>query len=524
MTKGFSLLQTTAEEALFKQQSFERDKQEERCLQKLRGSVDYEKNKDRDRQGIRIPNTCRWVLDNTKFTDWRDGKSQGFLLITADAGCGKSVLARSLIDEKQLGSIDTVVCYYFFRHDDRREAWEMLGILLYQLFDQRPDLVKHAVPYARKDSLFSKSVSTLWKILEKVTEDESLPGVVCILDAFDEGSDDWETKRFVDELVGFYAKFDAPQDYRHRKLLKLKFIVTSRPYHGVEMAFGKLGKLGQRTRLCASEDTNPKCIRDEINLVIETEVLTLRERLNLEEGVAEVLKTHLKKMENNTYLCISLILRLVATSAVSISVKTSKRMRTFLSSIPSGLCHIYEAMLQKIPIPEEGEKVLKIVVAAVRPLSIPEMRIASSIREESYSFDDLDLEDLEDFVLRIRNQCGLFITVVDDKIYLIHQTAREFLVQKSIHLPAPSSGTSSSRTWQHSLNMAGSNRLLAWTCIRYLCFTEFDRRFRKHQFLEYASSHWVSHYRLSRTTGRNSHLLEQSLKLCNVQSNLCRSW
>lgn len=341
-------------------------------------------------------------------------------MIIADVGCGKSVLARSLIDKKQLGSIDTVVCYYFFRRDDRREAWEMLGILLYQLFDQRPDLVKHAVPYARKDSLFSKSVSTLWKVLEKVTEDESLPGIVCILDAFDEGSDDWETKRFVDVLVCFCTKFDAPQDDHHRKLLKLKFIVTSRPYHGVEMAFRKLGKLGQRTLLSASEDTNPECIRDEINLVIEAEVSTLRERLNLKEEVAKVLKTHLKEMKNSTYLCISLILRLVATSAVSISVTTSERMRTFLSSIPSGLCHIYEAMLQKIPITEEGEKVLKIVITTVRPLSIPEMRIASSIREESHSFDDLDLKDLKDFVLRIRNQCGLFIIIVDDKIYLIY--------------------------------------------------------------------------------------------------------
>lgn len=584
VTQGFSLLQATAKETLFRQQCSERNEQEQLCLHQLRGSVNYEKNKDRDQQGLRIPNTCRWVLDNSKFIDWRDGNSQGFLLITADAGCGKSVLVRSLIDEKQLGPVDTVVCYYFFRHDDKREAWEMLSILLYQLFDRRPDLIKHAVAYARKDGLFFKSISTLWKILEKVNEDETLPSVVCILDAFDEGSDDWETKRFVDELVSFYKKYDAPSSNHRSNSQRLKFIVTSRPYHEVEMAFDKLAKLGGRTRLCANEDNNPQCIRSEIDLVIENEVSMLRAKLGLREEVADILQSHLTKMENRTYLCVSLILRLVAKSAVSINVTTSKRMQAFLSSIPSGLYDIYEAMLQKIPISEDGENVLKIIVAAVRPLSILEIRIASSIRDTSHSFHDLDVEDSEEFVLRIRNQCGLFITIADDKIYLIHQTARDFLVQNSPHLPTPVGGRRTSRIWQHSLNMANSNQLLALACIQYLCFSNFNvpeeaeiqkldnhrdfnegldleeghgsslasyemlyrkssildstvvfdprywdqmilkRRFKENQFLEYASAHWVKHYRLSKTDPGKSHLLEQSLRLCDVQSNLCRNW
>ncbi|KAF4632130.1 hypothetical protein G7Y89_g5992 [Cudoniella acicularis] len=579
MIKGFSQLQATAET-----NSLERDKQEERCLHNLRGSVDYEKNKDRDRHGVRVPNTCGWVLHNPKFTDWRDDKSIGFLLITADPGCGKTVLARSLIDEKLLGPVDIVVCYYFFRHDDRREAWEMLGILLYQLFDQRPDLIKYALPYARKDSLFSKSVSTLWNILEIVAADESLPAVVCVLDAFDESSDDWETKEFVNKLVCFYTKFDAHHDDHPRKLPKLKFIVTCRPYHKDEMLFGKFGKLKERTRLCASDDGNPMCLQDGIKLVIETKVSTLREKLNLKEEVADILCSHLLQMENRTYLCISLILQLVAEPAVSINVTTRKGMRNFLSSIQSNLSHIYEAILQKIPIPEEGKKLLKIIIAAVRPLSVPEMRIASSIDEKSHSFHGLDVESIEGFVLKIRNQCGLFITIADGKIYLIHQTAKEFLVQKSARFSAASSSTATERIWRHSLDIANSNELLAWACIRYLCFTEFNvpeesktrkhdnhcdfnegpdqetangsslasddilyrqcstldstvvfdprywdqillnGRFRKHQFLEYASSHWALHYRLSKPCHRNLQLLKQSLRLCNVHSNICRNW
>ncbi|KAH8650853.1 hypothetical protein BGZ60DRAFT_190313 [Tricladium varicosporioides] len=458
LTKGFSQLQATAEETLFKQQSLERDKQEERCLHYLRGSVNYEKNKDRDRDGVRVPDTCNWVLHNSKFTDWRDDESIGFLLITADPGCGKTVLARSLIDEKLLGPPDITVCYYFFRHDDRRETWEVLGALLYQLFHQRPDLIKYAVPYAKKDSLFFKSVSTLWNILETVAADESSPAVVCVLDAFDEGLDDWETKKFVEKLVCFYTKFDTPHNDHPKKLPKLKFIVTCRPYHKVATLFGKFSKLKERTRLCASDDGNAICLEAGIKLVIKTKVSALQENLGLKEEVADILCQHLLEMENRTYLCVSLILQLVAEPTVSINVTTSKRMRKFLSSIPSSLFEIYEAMLKNIPVPEEGEKLLKIVIAAVQPLSVPEMRIAISIEEDSHTFQDLDVESLEDFVLKIRNQCGLFITIVDNRIYLIHQTAKEFLVKKSAQVCTASSCTASGKKMAAFIRHCGCKR------------------------------------------------------------------
>ena len=41
-----------------------------------------------------------------------------------------------------------------------------------------------------------------------------------------------------------------------------------------------------------------------------------------------------------------------------------------------------------------------------------------------------ELESDEDFAISLRNSCGLLVSVSDNKIHLLHQTTREFLVQK----------------------------------------------------------------------------------------------
>lgn len=56
------------------------------------------------------------------------------------------------------------------------------------------------------------------------------------------------------------------------------------------------------------------------------------------------------------------------------------------------------------------------------------MNITLAIDESSRSLEDVDLE-LEDwFRTTVRSLYSLFVSVIDSKVYLIHQTAREFLI------------------------------------------------------------------------------------------------
>jgi hypothetical protein len=67
-----------------------------KCLQILRTS-DYEQFKDRNPD--RLEGTCEWFLQHERYHEWQQ-KESGLLWVSADPGCGKSVLARSLIDRE----------------------------------------------------------------------------------------------------------------------------------------------------------------------------------------------------------------------------------------------------------------------------------------------------------------------------------------------------------------------------------------------------------------------------------------
>lgn len=78
------------------------------------------------------------------------------------------------------------------------------------------------------------------------------------------------------------------------------------------------------------------------------------------------------------------------------------------------------------------KQILQIVVGSRRPLTINEMAIALGIATSTdadwLATVKVDHEGLGD---RIRNLCGLFIFINHSKVYLIHQTAKEFLIYES---------------------------------------------------------------------------------------------
>ncbi|OCK72803.1 hypothetical protein K432DRAFT_272316, partial [Lepidopterella palustris CBS 459.81] len=71
-----------------------------------------------------------------------------------------------------------------------------------------------------------------------------------------------------------------------------------------------------------------------------------------------------------------------------------------------------------------------IIVAAVRPLTLKEINIALAIKDHYRLHEGLNikLKNEARIVIIIRNLCGLFVMIIDQKVYLIHQTAKEFLV------------------------------------------------------------------------------------------------
>lgn len=172
----------------------------------------------------------------------------------------------------------------------------------------------------------------------------------------------------------------------------------------------------------------------------------------------------------------------------------------------------YEEILNKSPYRSETEKLLHIIVGAERPLSTDEINVAMNIElryDGTQGFNDIPLEKRELYPGMLRNLCGLFVQIVDSKVYLIHQTAKEFLVATGSDPKMPD-------TWRHCLEPEETQKFLAQVCISYLylkdfntwetfCGSCYDRTIPKiiympkkrvlSTLLGYSATNWVTHYR-----------------------------
>ena len=96
-----------------------------------------------------------------------------------------------------------------------------------------------------------------------------------------------------------------------------------------------------------------------------------------------------------------------------------------VETTPPDLDGVYNKMLSETSHSRGSRKLLEIVVGAFRPLSLVELNMALAIKPQNKSEQDLDLEpDMEGLVKRL---CGRFLIVINGFIYLVHQTARDFL-------------------------------------------------------------------------------------------------
>jgi ankyrin repeat domain-containing protein 50 len=319
-------------------QSWRQTEKERECHQVFRNSIKYEEYKDRNRN--RVPGTCKWFLEHPKFINWRNEQSSSLIWVSADPGCGKSVLSKALIDEGLLGADpkNATTCYFFFKDDsaNQRSATKALSALLHQLFSKKMALIKHAMDDFRqnKDKL-SDLFGLMWTILEKAAADPNAGEITCVLDALDE-CEEAEKINLINILREFYSS-------RRKPNTRLKFLVTSRPYYDIERRFQSLTDNMPTIRLAGEEET--EAITQEIDLVIRAEIPKIALELGLKPNAQEFLKQHLLCISNRTYLWLYMILNVIRES---LGATTSKKLEKLVEELPETVSEAYEAILKKI--------------------------------------------------------------------------------------------------------------------------------------------------------------------------------
>ncbi|KAH6959663.1 hypothetical protein BKA56DRAFT_457271, partial [Ilyonectria sp. MPI-CAGE-AT-0026] len=490
-------------------------KEEQKCHQLFRlttGGRDatYEWYKDRVEE--RVEDTCMWFLKHEHFQTWLNQES-GPLLVTADPGCGKSVLAKYLIDHGLPRS--TTICYFFFKDQDQNTVRQALCALLHQLFSQKPSLIEHAMTQFRKDgSGLINSIESLWKVLRNATKDPQAGPVIMVLDALDECAE----SEFADLMRNVESQFRSD----HLGHGKLKYLLTCRPYDQVVSKFRGLLDDFPNIRIPGEEES--ETISQEVNYAIMRRINQLSMKKRFSTQIKSHLEKRLQETTHRTYLWVYLVFDYLGKEDFK---KTLKGVESAIATLPRSINEAYEQILNKTKEDPMVRKALSIILAASRPLTLSEMNVAVNIDYTSQSIHDLDLEDEEDFKTRLRSWCGLFVSIHQGSIYFLHQTAREFLLAD---LASPTTVSSELR-WHHSITTQDAHAVLAELCVLYLNFFnsnvnangEAGHSLDKHAFLDYSAQTWGAHFREAGITD-DATIIPFALRICDPDSKSYLIW
>ena len=222
---------------------------------------------------------------------WSKKEGSSLLWVSADPGCGKSVLSSFLVNRfrepNSQAGLPGIVCCFFFADGNagQADATSALRALLHQLLKANNSLIGHAMSeYNSKGLKFRNDPQTLWEILKKAATDPSSGNVICVIDGLDECERSTQSL-----LMGFLCQFYSQTEIAGPKRQKahLKIIVTSRPYRAIEDAFHDLPE----SRLRGENETD--IISKDVELMVNARVEKLGSRRRLSDDVKEDLKRSL---------------------------------------------------------------------------------------------------------------------------------------------------------------------------------------------------------------------------------------
>ncbi|EUC39784.1 hypothetical protein COCMIDRAFT_10192, partial [Bipolaris oryzae ATCC 44560] len=364
----------------------------ERCIQDIR-QTDPRDDKKRieETKGGLLTDSYRWILDNTAFRQWHEDKHSRLLWVKGDPGKGKTMLLCGVINELRSSlPQNTLLSYFFCQATDSRinSATAVLRGLLYMLMHQQPSLVSHVRKkhdYAGK-SLFEDANAwvALTEIFADVLQDASLG-------------------------TTFIAEQSSTSS-------RVKWIVSSRNWPTIEE---QLERIECKTPL--SLELNAELVSAAVKAFIQQKVSRLAQEKRYTPEMQDAVLQHLTSNANDTFLWVALVCQ-------DLKATPKWDVREMLAQFPPGLDSLYRQMLDQIRKSSSARRCLRVLaVTAVlyRPVTVAELVV---LTKQLADFVD-DLESAREII----GLCGSFLTLRDDIIYFVHQSAKDFLVTKALN-------------------------------------------------------------------------------------------
>lgn len=377
------------------------------CLRDLRTTSPHD---DKDRiektNGGLLKDSYCWILNNEQFKEWQDGQSSRLLWIRGDPGKGKTMLLCGVIDELTQSTGDnTNVSFFFCQATDVRinNATAVLRGLIYSLVEKQPSLLSHV--RTRYDpagkTLFEdiNAWNALSNIFTDILRDPNLQNTYLVIDALDECTIDLP---FLLDLV-----IQEISTHSH-----VKWIVSSRNWPSIEE------RLDTATQIVPiSLELNETFVSDAVQQFIRHKVHQLAKVKKYKDEIRDFVYRHLLSNSQSTFLWVALVCQDLN--------KTSRRhVLKKLEEFPPGLDDLYGRMIDQVRKSEDAElckRILAVMSIVYRPITLDELTTLVEIP------DGLDDEALLEIIVL----CGSFLTLRDDVVVFVHQSAKEFLVEKA---------------------------------------------------------------------------------------------
>jgi N-terminal domain of NWD NACHT-NTPase/NACHT domain len=402
--------------------------EDRQCLKDLR-LTDPRDDKTRIGQtkGGLLKDSYRWILDNDDFSRWRNDDHSSLLWIKGDPGKGKTMLLIGIINElsqhsDRLNHNTGLPSFFFCQATDSQlnNAIAVLRGLIYLLIVQQKSLdqTSSLISYVRKKyddadrQLFedTNAFYALSQIFKDILRDPSLKGSCLVIDALDECQ------------TGLLELLDLITNIVSEPLICVKWIVSSRYRDDIEQ---RLRLDNSRVRL--SLELNANHVSHAVDVYIDwkiSELTSVKEDKELQDQV----RNRVRQKANGTFLWVALVFR-------ELQEVRSWDVLQVVEEVPDDLKSLYSRMMRQIQQqkrndPEFCRRVLSAVTIAYRPLHLHELATLSGLPERIAS-------DTQ-FVANIVGMCGSFLTVRDEHVYLIHQSAKDYLIKEGFATVFPS--------------------------------------------------------------------------------------
>jgi hypothetical protein len=390
-----------------------------RCLQDLRLTNPHDdKKRIEDTKGGLLKDSYYWILENRDFHKWRHEQLSKLLWIKGDPGKGKTMLLCGIINEMN-GSISStnLLAYFFCQATDSRinNATAILRGLLYILVSQQPSLISYI---QKKHDFAGKALfedANAWVALSEIFTDIlqclSLNTTYLFIDALDECVED------LDKLLAFIVQKSSV--FPH-----VKWILTSRNDTNIEQRL-RLDNSG--TRLSLELKENAAQVSRAVEAYINCRLLEL-EQIRYDPQLQLSIREIIQQKANGTFLWVSLVMKeLKDTMAWDIL--------QVLGETPTELKDVYQRMLRHINglkrhYPGLCRQVLSTIITTYRPLHLQELYVLLDLPNQ--------VQDVSLTTATIVNMCGSFLTIRDKNVYVVHQSARDFLLNEGSSSAFPS--------------------------------------------------------------------------------------